>query len=770
MLSGEVTHRGEGVREPRIVDLDADLVVVGGGMAGVCCAITAARAGARVVLVQDRPVLGGNASSEVRVFVVGAAQSGAGNNRWAREGGVLDEILVENTFRNPDGNPVLFDTVLLEKVTAEPNVTLLLNTAVLEARMSGHRIQEAVAFCAQNATRYVLRAPLFCDSSGDGILAFLAGASFRMGAEAQDEFGEGMAPPDEYGALLGHTIFFYVKDAGRPVRFIAPAFALDDISATRAPDKIREAVRITRRLHQGALLNWIEYGGRFDTVHDTEEIKWELWRIVYGIWDFVKNSGEFPFADNLTLEWVGTIPGKRESRRFEGHYMLRQHDIVEQTPHSDAVAYGGWSIDLHPGDGVYSTHPAETFLWPRGVYQIPYRCLISRDVENLFLAGRVISASHIAFASTRVMATCAHTGQAVGMAAAICAREAIAPADLLAPARIRLLQRDLLRSGQHIPGVPLHDEDDLVRHAVITASSELLLDDLPADGPARRLDRSHAQLIPVTPGRAPAVTFRVDVTAATRLRAEIRRAVHPDNHSPEMLLDAQEFDLAPGRGQDVTIDSMVDVDTSRYLAYCLTANPHVAVHTSRRRVTGLLATYHRETQEAAADLGRPRLELWSPVGGPYWVPDPEQTHGTNLAVRIDPPLTVFGPHGIRTGYARPTSQPNAWVASPDDPVPTLRLRWSTPRTIREIHLGFDTDFDHPMLSVVAVHPEAAMPFCVRAYRLHANGQVIAEQHDNHQTRAIHRLPEPVHTRELTLRILETNGDTPPAVLEIRAYG
>jgi aspartate oxidase len=186
--------RKEGPAERRAFHtkkLDADLVVVGGGLAGSCCAITAARAGARVILIQDRPVLGGNSSSEIRLWILGATSHMNSNNRWAREGGIHDELLVENTYRNPEGNPVIFDTILLEKVKAEPNLTLLLNTAMMDCtKSSPDAISGIRAFCSQNSTMYEARAPYFCDASGDGALAFLSGAAFRMGAESTEEFGE----------------------------------------------------------------------------------------------------------------------------------------------------------------------------------------------------------------------------------------------------------------------------------------------------------------------------------------------------------------------------------------------------------------------------------------------------------------------------------------------------------------------------------------------------------------------------------------------------
>ncbi|MEZ4612853.1 MAG: FAD-dependent oxidoreductase [Caldilineaceae bacterium] len=259
-------------RQLRTITHECDLTVIGGGLAGVCCAVTAARAGISVTLIQDRPVLGGNASSEVRLWVLGATSHMGNNNRWAREGGVVDELLVENMFRNKEGNPLIFDTILLEKVTQEPNITLLLNTAVYEVEKAGADTIAAVsAFCSQNSTKYVVRAPLFCDASGDGVVAFLAGAAFRMGAESQDEFGEKFAPDAAYGELLGHSIYFYSKDVGRPVRFVPPSFALDDI--TKVP-----RYRHFNTATDGCRLWWIEYGGRLDTVHETETIKWELWK------------------------------------------------------------------------------------------------------------------------------------------------------------------------------------------------------------------------------------------------------------------------------------------------------------------------------------------------------------------------------------------------------------------------------------------------------------------------------------------------------------
>lgn len=304
-------------RDFQAENIEIDLCVCGGGLSGVCTAITAARHGVSVVLLQDRPVLGGNASSEIRLWILGATSHMFNNNRYGREGGLVDEILLENLHRNPEGNPIILDTIMLEKVVEEPNIQLFLNTALIGCDKSGDSIDGVRAFCSQTSLMYTFKAGQYVDCTGDGALSFLAGAPFRVGAEQRDEFGELFAPSTEYGHLLGHSIYFYSKDFGRPVKFVAPSYALQDVE-----NEIPRFKSFTTK-ESGCRLWWIEYGGRLDTVHDTEKIKWELWRVVYGVWDYFKNSGRFPEAENLTLEWVGTVPGKRESRRFGKSYSTR---------------------------------------------------------------------------------------------------------------------------------------------------------------------------------------------------------------------------------------------------------------------------------------------------------------------------------------------------------------------------------------------------------------------------------------------------------------
>ena len=753
-------------RELRTIRHDADLVIVGGGLAGTCGAITAARAGLKVVLVQDRPVLGGNASSEVRLWILGATSHMGNNNRWAREGGVIDELLVENMFRNPEGNPLFVDALLLEKVTAETNITLLLNTAVHDlTKRDADTIESVRAFCSQNSTRYDLHAPLFCDASGDGIVGFMAGAAFRVGAESRAEFGEGFAPEQASAELLGHSLYFYSKDTGRPVKFTPPSFALKDIT------KIPRWRQFNAKEH-GCKLWWVEHGGLLDTVHDTERIKWELWQVVYGVWHHIKNSGQFPEAENLTLEWIGPIPGKRESRRFEGDCILRQQDIVEQRPHPDAVAFGGWAIDLHPAEGVFSPLPGCTQWHAKGVFQIPYRCLYSRNLTNLFLAGRIISATHVAFGSTRVMATCALTGQAVGAAAALCRRDGVVPRALGEAPRMRELQSALLRGGHYIPGFTLRDPVDLLQQTNVTimASSTLSLQELPPEGPAVALDDGWAMMLPVDAGVELEFLIFADVEQAAELRVELRQSSRTANYTPDVTLERRTFALRPGPGQEVRVSFAQVFTEARYAFVCFFGDRHIRLRTSERRLTGVLSLCHRAnlavaksaTQTPPPGIGVDTFEFWTPLRRP---------EGRNLALRLAGRLTPFDPYCVRNGINRPTERPNAWVADFADPAPTFTLRWAQPVTIARIELMFDPDYDHPMESVLMGHPERRMPFCVERYRvLDESGALLAACTDNHQARNVIVFAQPVTTRAVRLELTAPAPHVPAALFEVRCYG
>lgn len=750
-------------RTSKTVSLKADLVITGGGLSGVCTAITAARQGVQVVLVQDRPVLGGNASSEVRLWVLGATSHMGNNNRWSREGGVIDELLVENLYRNPEGNPIVFDLVLLDKVSQETNITLLLNTAVYEVNKDRpNRIKSLKAFCSQNSTEYTLEAPLFCDASGDGIVGFLGGAAFRMGAEKRDEFDEAMAPDAEYGELLGHSLYFYSKDTGRPVKFVAPSFALD---VTQEIPRFRNF----KAQEHGCQLWWVEHGGRLDTVHDTEQIKWELWRVIYGVWDYIKNSGKFPEAETMTLEWVGMIPGKRESRRFEGAYMLSQKDLVEQRTHPDAVAYGGWSIDLHPADGVFSEKPPCNQWHSKGVFQIPYRTLYSRNIDNLFLAGRIISSSHVAFGATRVMATSAYVGQAVAVAAKICMERKLLPAELSKRGNIEYLQNELMKSGQYIPGLVLSDPADLVNQAQVRASSTLSFSGFDRGNLVwKPLDVSAAQMLPLSAGPVPQIIVTLQSDLDTEVVVELRASARRGGFTPDVTLASKTVQLKIGNNE-LLLDFEAELLETQYVFVTFIKNENVRIPYTEQRITGFLSVFNGVNKKVSNN----GIQIPPPNSGidefEFWCPQ-RRPEGKNIALDLMTPSELFSPENIRNGVDRPVVQPNAWVASPEDQLPYLELIWDEKQTIRRIELSFDTDFDHAMETVLMSHPERIMPFCIQNYRIEdVHGTVLVEKSENYQTRNVVDFEKPLNTDYLKIVVEHPSVTVPAGLFAVRCY-
>ncbi|MFN7139059.1 MAG: FAD-dependent oxidoreductase [Limisphaerales bacterium] len=446
-----------------LVDLRCDVFVAGGGMAGVCAAISAARNGAKVVLVQDRSRLGGNASSEVKMHIVGANQARPG---W-RESGLIEELRLEDAVRNPHRSWELWDFLLYDKIKSEPNITLLLDTVLFKAEKKRNAIEQVLARCDKTEHIYRITADIYLDCTGDCRLALEAGADMRWGRESRSEFNESLAPESADAKTLGSSILFTARDYGKPIPFKAPAWA-------RKVTKEHLRFRTVRSWEYGYW--WIEWGGKLNTIRDNERIRAELLSIVMGVWDYIKNSGEHPTSANWAMDWVGMVPGKRESRRIIGDHMLTQHDLLGLTEDfEDAVAIGGWPLDDHPPGGFddYELRPYVQVKTPE-VYNIPLRSLYSRNIKNLMMAGRNISATHAAFCSTRVMATCSVMGQAAGTAAALCSKDKLTPRELYGnKSKLNELQQVLLRDDQAIKNRRSIDPKDLARTANITASSSV---------------------------------------------------------------------------------------------------------------------------------------------------------------------------------------------------------------------------------------------------------------------------------------------------------
>lgn len=447
-----------------------DLCVVGGGLAGMFTAISAARHGASVVLMQDRPVLGGNCSSEIRMWIRGACGSkDLKTNTCNRETGLISELEEENIFVNPNLNYSVWDATMWNMVKSEKNITLLLNCSCADAEMQDGRIHCVHGWQLTTYTWHTVYATYFADCSGDSVLAPITGARYRVGREGNDEFHETIGPLVGDRKTMGMSCLIQARETDHPVTFKAPAWAnvyltdedFDYASIGDAKydhcsaDALKQAAK-PHRSHKPATSGtnfwWLELGGENDSIYDTEALRDELVKTAYGIWDHIKNHGDHG-AENWELEWIGFLPGKRESRRYVGRYVLNQNDVEAEGRHfTDLVAYGGWPMDDHNPAGFRATtaeppsllHPTPT------PYGIPLRSLYSGDIPNLLFAGRNLSATHAAMSSTRVMATCSLLGQALGTATAMCVRENI-DMDTLVETRIEALRTELREDGCWLP-------------------------------------------------------------------------------------------------------------------------------------------------------------------------------------------------------------------------------------------------------------------------------------------------------------------------------
>ncbi|MDF1813910.1 MAG: FAD-dependent oxidoreductase [Verrucomicrobiales bacterium] len=458
-----------------------DVFVAGGGAAGVPCALAAARTGASVILCHDRPVLGGNASSEVRMHIVGAngvGQSERGEElaTEAREGGIIEEIRLDNAVLNPQRSPSVFDLILYDKCRSEPNLELMLNTAVVGAELEGNKITTALAECPSTETSFRINADVFIDCTGDGRLGMEAGASFMEGREGINDFGESLAVAESDSKRLGSTILIQARKHGHPMPFRAPDWARR-FSSEDLQLRLYATPGDESPTHEYGYW-WAEWGGTLDTIRDNETIRDELLSITLGIWDHIKNgAGAVRFqAENWALEWIGFLPGKRESRRFIGQHIMTEGDILNSRPFHDRIAYGGWSLDLHPPEGVDAPElePCEQHVVPF-LYDIPLRSCVSRDLDNLMFAGRNISATHVAFSSTRVMATCAVIGQGVGTAAAIATQNEKYPCDISRDDDLlKRIQSRLLEDDCFLIGLSTTEQMRVIDSASITSSSEQL--------------------------------------------------------------------------------------------------------------------------------------------------------------------------------------------------------------------------------------------------------------------------------------------------------
>lgn len=732
----------------------SDLTVAGGGIAGMCAALAAARHGLKVALVNDRPVLGGNASSEVAVSISGAA--GGGRSVYAREGGLVEELkltrlsYIQTRLHSQSYQDwPMEDAAFLDVVCAEPNVSLFLDTSVRDVEMEDGRIRAVRAVQLGSEQDFRFESPLFVDATGDGTVGFKAGAGYMWGEEAASDYGEPLAPEKASRYVMGSTLLLFSRDAGHPVAYRRPDFAYDitKLKYFKNFQNGSPARGIHREGNAFSGFWWIEIGGLLDTIADNESITMELRRLVYGVWDYIKNSGAFENTGNLLLEKVTQVAGKRESRRLIGGHVLTETEIEDKPRFPDAAAMGGWSMDVHARKGIYDEGPATHWHPNNGMYNIPFRCLYSRDVPNLMMAGRDVSCTHIALGSTRVMGTCGCEGQAVGTAAWLCRKYGEDP-EKIAADRPRELQSALLRDDQTIVGVREPYGDGLTDGLTVSASSERGYENAAVCGYLP--DGRYCLALPVE-NRLDSLEVRVANPGQSEceLRAAVYTGKWPESYIPARRLKELRVPVPAGfRGWlKLETDAAAGDDRKIYLLF---------------EKTGLLLGYGEK-------LVGPVTFRWEenreparyPKTGPIWLNPIEQ----EICFRsVCPEQNLYAARNLVNGYSRPYGLPNLWVSAGSG-VQTVRLSWDRPRKVEEIQLVFDTELEYDNFTEM-------MPSLVRDYTVElvsGDGSVERREVTDNALRVRRHRPSAQTLREIRLILRSTYGARDMRMYAVRLY-
>lgn len=647
-------------------NIHARIAVIGGGPAGVCGALAAARSGLETVLIQNRPVLGGNSSSEIRVWSRGAVGAG---NFFSEEMGIWGELKLTNLYRNLDGNPIFWDDVLLDAVLAEPKLTVLFNTEISELKKEKNRILSVSGIQQGTERHFLVEADVFLDATGDASLGYLAGLPYYLG---DAYIPSASAPLPEKLELLGCSILFFTRQEDHPVSFKAPgyAYSMEEIAGL-----INHGGRVVNEKMGGSDCWWFEFGGSLDTIGQLQDISMELKRLVMGVWNYIKNSGLYG-AENYTLEWVGNIPGKRESRRMETAYILTEQDVRMHREFPDGAFYGGWYMDIHPSDGIHGSDQENCVQVPVNVYQVPLRCLYHPGISNLLFAGRNIGTQRGAFVSSRIMNTCALAGQAAGVLAEAMVRSGKAP-DEMTEEDIRGIQLALLRGDMFIPGLSLADPENLAPLARAVASSF-------HEGACRR----EAGLLPIVdgafvtfPGAGGSVELAVQAEAEACLHGQWFFSNLPNRFCPGGPGEVIAIPVQPGR-QAVSLE---------------------VPQAGKGRFCTLVFSECKGVSVVCAEKGREGFLCGSRNSPVYFEP--------MLAYQGD--AGFYRPERVLEAPNRPWNAPNQWRAAPGDEEPWLELRWDTPQKIHEIQLYLDPSLNEELPSSRAKYWQESHHFVPR---------------------------------------------------------
>ncbi len=787
-----------------------DVVVVGGGLAGCAAAISAARHGCSVTLIQDRPILGGNASNEIKVPPAG--------DRTNEPFDPLETGIIEEFYPIPDrGRDHDWSAAMETVVRNESRIDLRLNTRAINVVMDDReKIEAILALDVHSGERLLFPGKIFIDCTGDGWIGFWAGAVIRQGREARSEFNETLAPETADLKTMGNALQVAKFVEGEPSSFESPQWAYNN---WKSPSDFEEYIRwkshvvplryvsypvysgeeeLAHRFTQGSgnygeqqqytqphveearsvmrempvpsekyreyekgkgysvtdrnggFFKWfVEFGGMMDTIDDAEKIRDELLRINLGLWNYVKNYDPKFKEQNKKrkLTWITYVPGKRESRRLMGDYIMTQWEYMDAMIHPDNVAYSGWGIDLHHPNGFWTNGPMSVHTYRDRKISIPFRSLYSCNIENLMMAGRNISVSHVALGGVRVMRTTCLMGQAVGTAAGICIEKQVLPRDVT-DHHIHDLQQRLLKDGCYLMGTKNTDPEDLARESTVSASSVKTIVDpsyhlSPSGEPmVHQLDTPRAVMFKPGKKRIDQIAFYLHSSKEqpTPIELTLRPADSFGDFSSQTNLAQAKAVVPPQNEGWISFPLNCRVQPDSYYYVFLPAQKGVSWQVFPQAVKDACRAY-KDTD------WNMRLECYA------FTLDPEQVRSQEI------PKIVLQPDNVIDGFNRAVGGvPHSWGPDSSQGYPQwIELQFDDRETFNTIYVSFQ-NYD----------------YCCPKYRIDILDDdrwktIVEVKNSEHRRRVFHFDPQESDRIRLILETKALKKNDSPQLCELRVY-
>ncbi len=735
------------------IELNYDLVVCGAGMSGICAAIQGARSGLKTALINNRGVLGGNAGPEIRIHVCGA--TALEHNLYSREGGIIGELLIENRYRNPQGNVYLWHTVLIDALKNENNCDVFLNTNIDEVNIEEGTIVSVAGSQIGTEKHFVFNGNMFIDDTGDGTIGYLSGADYMYGREARGKWGEGIAPEKEDDGVLLSSLSFYSKNFHTNMKFVMPSFAKEmkegfneTLNHRVIPDRMPNHPR-----YDGYRFQWFyELGADKHQITDAEEIIYEHNQLVYNIWDHIKNESSYE-ANQFDLEYISPVPGKRESRRLVGEYILKEKDIAKQVHFEDAVAYGGWSIDLHAPGGFFDTDLINRHYYLRGIYEIPFRSCCVKGINNLMVASRCLSVSHVASGTTRIMSTLSLLGQACGLAAALCKKYSLTPKEV-GEQYITELQEELQKLDQGIIGVK--KKPSLVNEAKITASS-CFEGTIEHTDMWMKFNKTRGLVVPVSSQNK---QFKMYINAIedTTLKYSIYKPAKKENFGPEILLGEYEIPVEKVMDGIPTIIDLSNLEYEDNIFIYLDENDKLEFEYTMEMVNGYrMHDKNKNPSNTFYDIETLECKeyLWDKI---------------DILPVFEYKTDIYDVSNLTNGYIRNYGHPNIWLSSRCDKEPEILIEFDKAKPISKMEFIFDNlcdDIDYDTLETI--YESNVWKQVVKSYEVYGYNsdsyKLIGKITNNYQRRSSVELVFGNYSK-LKVKILETNGDSKVGIYDM----